>query len=956
MLLSSLLISLLITQIHTSHWSGNILYDLEFQGLNFETEAQSWSCSAPLVTTGTKTSQCALNTVLGGYNIMGPYGQQVKGQYWSKTYTDLPTHNSIKIQIKIFPIDSWDVASDSFDIYLDTNYFPLWKMSMTQDPSTSSNSTCGDPSFPEPSPFIVYLTIPHTSTTLLLKIVNQADEASNNESLGFRDIILTFLNEATPLSNTYCGVTTSGYPLLSNACPCGTGTSMTSTNSGVCGPCDSSCATCNAAGASSCTSCAAGKYLTSTGSCVQCTSHCAKCSGAPDFCLSCDSGYYLVGSSCYPSCDSPLIKASYPGGVNYCESPCPAGKYAYWNSTCSTQCDSPLDPQTVSTYQVCNFPCSSKSLYLYTNGTCAPNCPLPLLALNHPDVSFCFLPCSSPNIYWYKNASCLPTCNYPYLVIPYSGVLQCLSPCQKSSDYYYENDKKCYPECESPYEKQLYDVIKVCHLDIAVSLGETKNAESTANNIKSQGEYTSGGMKAASAIASNNPGSALLGGLSAMLQYIRYMKVNYPPKVQILFLLSARNPITLGFDFDIPDYIQERFDDYPLPDVFEKYSINSNFVNNLWDVLGTLLLILLIIFGIILLEKILTKCPKVHLVFTKILQLAKWNLPIMLICSSSGDIFFYSSLQFQTLHLNSTASVICFLLSLLMLGSVVFIFGVILFIVRSFHLKKSSIHSKKPVWKGYEILYVDYEEKSLLSLSYMALFIVRGAIFNLTIANLYNFPLTQSIIINFFNLLMFAYILYFRPLKDLINVAQLFITEGMLNGTGISVLILAIQDKMGSHNQETRNGIGNVILFIIKSFNILALVFMGIGLLSFLISAYRIWKRLNSQGIKSPFAMLGALLSEEPKIEKAMIPKLTLSTSTSCSSMKMSVNKRPKILKRPRRQRPIVEGSSTHVINIESNIIESDNNCTMIIQDNHLDVSTNLFLQISGKNGMVSLE
>ena len=936
---------LLIPPIHTSHWSGNIFYDLEFQGLNFNTEVESWTCSAPLVTVGTKTSQCSLNTVLGGYNIMGPYGQQSKGQYWYKTYTDLPTHNSIKIQIKIFPIDSWDVNDDSFDIYLDTNYFPLWKMSMYQDPSTSSSSTCGDPFYPEPSPFIIYLTIPHTADTLLLKIVSQADEASNNESLGFRDIILTFLNEATPLTNTYCGVTTTGYPLSSNACPCGTGTSMTSANSGVCGPCDSTCATCSAAGASSCTSCAAGKYLTSTGSCSPCTSNCMKCSGASNYCLSCNAGYYLVGSSCYPSCDSPLIKVPYPGGVNYCQSPCPTGKYAYWNSSCSTQCDSPLDPQIISTYQVCNFPCSSKSLYLYTNGTCAPNCPTPLLTLNHPQVSYCFLPCSAPNIYWYKNTSCLPTCNYPYLVVPYSGVLQCLSPCQKSSDYYYENDKKCYAECESPYERQLYDgVIKVCHLEIAVSLGETKNAESTANNIKSQGEYTSGGMKAASALASNNPGSALLGGLSAMLQYIRYMKVNYPPKVQILFLLSAKNPISLGFDFDIPTYIQEKLDDYPLPDVFEKYSINSNFVNNLWDVLGTLTLILLVIFCFMLIEKTLTKCPKVHLVFSKILQLMKWNLPIMLICSSSGDIFFYSSLQFHNLHLNSTASVVCFLLSLLMLGSVIFIFGATLMIVRSFHIRKSNRNPQKPVWKGYEILYVDYEEKHLLSLSYMALFIIRGAIFNLTIANLYNFPLTQSIIINLFNLLMFAYILYFRPLKDLINVAQLFITEGMLNGTGISVLILAIQDKMGSSNQEIRNNVGDAIIFIIKSFNILALVFMGIGLLSFLISAFRIWKRLKSQGINSPFAMLGALIAEQSKTEiEAELPKLTLSTSTSSTSVGIN-NKRPKILKRPRRQRPIGEGLATHVINIESNV-EFDNNCTTIIQDGPLDVSTNFFIQ-----------
>ena len=620
--------------------------------------------------------------------------------------------------------------------------------------------------------------------------------------------------------------------------------------------------------------------------------------------------------SCESSCPWPFISETQ--GIylprNFCWFPCESTEYLYWNSSCLTECPYPLEVSIDATgAQFCNNPCGEgSSYYLYSNQSCRSTCPNPLSIIENPGVSYCInpctadedtlgyylcenktcmsrclspfririepnvqycdRPCSLPNIFWYRNGTCLPDCKAPYIQSTYSGVVLCLAPC-KNSEYFYEYDKECHPKCPSPYKSKYADVIKVCYSDVPISLSETEKIQDAAAGIQSQGDMASGGMKAASAMNSGSPSSALLAGLSSMLQYIRYMKINYPPKVEMLFLVSAGSPISLGFDFEIPESIEKKLADNTLPDVFEKYDINSNFLNNLWDFLMTLLIVLVVI-GVLSVLKLAVpekRYPRTFLVLSKVLGAIRWNVPIMLICSSSGDIFFYASLQIQSSHLDSFSAIICFCVSLLMM-IVVFIILVIGFkIMRSFK-RQAENPNWVDKWKGYEILYEEYEERSIWSLAYMILFIVRGIIFNLTLANLFNFPLIQCIIINITNILMLGYLLYLRPLKNLLNLVQLFVNEGLVNIIGVSIVILAIMDKAGMNGQSTRVSVGDAIYFVIQTFNTFGLVFMGLGLLMFLVFLYRTWKHLKAQKIISPMEIFKVMvlseITEQQNIEK----------------------------------------------------------------------------------------
>ena len=375
----------------------------------------------------------------------------------------------------------------------------------------------------------------------------------------------------------------------------------------------------------------------------------------------------------------------------------------------------------------------------------------------------------------------------------------------------------------------------------------------------------SGGIKAASALNANSPSSALLAGLSAMLQYIRYMNIDYPPKVQTLFLVSAGSPISLGFDFYIPASVGKKLANNTLPDVFEKYDVNSNFVYNLWDSMMTLLIILVVI-GVLSVLKFMIpekRCPKISLALSKVLGAVRWNVPIMLVCSSSGDIFFYASLQIRSSPLDSLSAIICFCVSLAMIIIVLVILVIGFKILWAFR-EQAKNPNWADKWKGYQILYEEYEEESIWSLSYMILFIIRGIIFNLTLANLFNFPLIQCIVINLTNFLMLGYLLYLRPLKNLLNLVQLFVNEGLVNIIGVSIIILAIMDKAGINGESTRVSVGDVIYFVIKVFNIFGLVFMGLGLVVFLVCLYKTWKHLKAQKINSPMKIFKAMVLGEP--------------------------------------------------------------------------------------------
>jgi len=613
-----------------------------------------------------------------------------------------------------------------------------------------------------------------------------------------------------------------------------------------------------------------------------------------NFCwYTCSETQYLYwNNSCIDHCPAPLTSETQGTSQqrNFCWYSCQPSEYLYWNGSCINTCPSPLSPKTQGITQQRNFcwyTCDVTE-HLYWNQSCSSHCPIPLVSFDLSGNLFCFLPCSMPNIYWYQDLSCRSECNFPYFLVYRDSVDQCLKPCSKPSEYFYDLEKECHDTCNPPYIRQIINTIKVCHIDASTLASETNKIKSTTQVIETIGKVTSTIIKAASIPQLSTPRSALLIQLSAFMQYIRYMRINYPWRVQLLFQSNGADLISLSFDFSIPNKIQNKFDNYPLPDVFEKYSLDSNFINNMWDLMTSALLVILGIFVLLLLKKTIKNHPKVNHILTRVLQSLRWNIPIAMISGGAGEIVFYASLQTRNTPLDSVISIISLLISPLMISWIIVILVICFKILRGFHLQKQKIipipSSETPdwlhKWKGYEILYEEIEEKWLFSLAYMVVYVIRAILFFAIIANLYDYPLAQSILINVINLFIFIYLLCYKSLKDMWNTIQLFINEILGNIITICVLVLAIMDKAEIEARYSRATIGNVIIVTMMIFYVLGVVFLVIEGILFLIEVYQTWKEIRARGIKNPFKMIQILLFGEAKTHPEQIT-LELSQNSS---------------------------------------------------------------------------
>ena len=395
---------------------GNTLKDLETTTESgFSYEASFWSATS-LVTGSTIYSYCYNKYLIGGYNVLGTiYGS------FSRTYPGLPAHNMILSSMTFQPLDSWDASSsaapggDHWEIWFD---FLLVKFPALLVPTTGIIPSyllpvCGTPTYKDWTEITLILKLHHSASSLLIVIVSYLDEASFNESFGFRDISITFYNSS---NTTYVGCLVSQAPLPSMSCPCPSADSYEPVlSTGICKPCDPSCATCNGPFSTNCLSCVPQKYLnTSTHQCIDCDTSCATCSGSgPTNCLTCQAGFFLASGygRCIASCPYPLNQVA-GNATMYCSKPCSTGSYVLWDQTCSSSCNLPLQIVTVFPFSICKYICSACD-FLYWNGTCAPGCNFPLTSRTQNSRYFCDYPCLSSAQILYWNASCLATCGSP---------------------------------------------------------------------------------------------------------------------------------------------------------------------------------------------------------------------------------------------------------------------------------------------------------------------------------------------------------------------------------------------------------------------------------------------------------------------------------------------------------------------------------------------------------------
>jgi len=245
----------------------------------------------------------------------------------------------VRYSFTFWVLDSWDWnvngQKDGFKIQFDN--LPVIE-GFGVNFSELKENLCGATNWLDTAGFRVYGWIAHTSLTLSIKFITNFDEATNNESLGVRDIALFFSND-NPGNDYLCGYTDSTVVIRNQAtCACKPGQYSPDGTSSSCTGCSPECASCYGFGVDKCYNCAQGFYFDGT-KCSKCDPSCSKCTG-PGYnqCTACYSGFALFNGVCIDEnrcLSSPFVLDDFP---KECHSPCSLSSLSSWDKNCFPPC------------------------------------------------------------------------------------------------------------------------------------------------------------------------------------------------------------------------------------------------------------------------------------------------------------------------------------------------------------------------------------------------------------------------------------------------------------------------------------------------------------------------------------------------------------------------------------------------------------------------------------------
>jgi len=844
----------------------------------FTVDTNKWSASS-LRTGQNMWSTCSGTYLLGGYGVIGPDSGTFLGSFFSRTYTNLASHTMLYFSVTMWAIDSWNFNADFFQIQFDSAT-PIsgWKnFDYSTYPSYITN-LCGDSGYRDVPNMRLFGRAVHSGGSLIVKFISQFDQVSTNEAFGIRNFNILFTPNPTTIGATsyFCGIASIPInALLQCSCPEGQYLDSTST----CVNCDGACVSCFGPGANQCYECQP-NYVYDGNTCYSsCTSPCTNCRGTTTSeCSGCITGYVLYDLStcilpvqcvwplsvtdCTRSCDSPcprdqFVYANLSCSANcifplqqglvltatkLCIYPCSPGQYLYWDGQCEADCVFPLAQRFQPGETYCDYLCAITD-YLYWNGTCASSCPAPLVSVYQRSRNFCVYPCSyyqylypdstckmkcrlpyasrveALRNYCYRlcpgdeyvlwNGGCIARCDFPFRITTNISGTFCNSPCDDPTDYYFPASKTCSSTCDALSET-INNLYKVCY-------------------VKEM-------------------------SISKLLHHIRYVKVEFPDKIKNLTVMRGTNDLSLRVSASMFKSIGAWQNKFTLPSVFEYYLMPSSFLANFSNDLILLGLIIACTFIIFVFEQILatTDLTTLRNYLQRIRVITQFNLPLMIIASNTGDIFLFAVNEFRTYDSTAENSFLSFALAVVMLFicAAFYILGFTL--IYKAQLAKDQLSQTGSYkqyfnfvisWQHCQVLFRGYDDTNFFSQSFFMIYCIRTALPMIITSCLYNVPLLQSISFVLITNLMLVYLLYSKPIKKTIDLANLVILELLILFADISLLVLNIFDIREVEAIKARNFFGDVILISDKGLSVLA----GIALLVKIMVTIRIGYKLHSQ-------------------------------------------------------------------------------------------------------------
>ena len=787
-----------------------------------KTLAIPWTKNSFKLSTQLISSCSNLLAYLGGPNL------QYSSGYMERLYTGFTIHDIIYYHITVILCGVWQPA-DTFTIQFDDGEKFIFD-SIYMIPSAQFTITCGASNVPCLNQNIVGKFL-HTKSTVTLRVSwNFKGNGLPAPAIGIKDVSFAFGTRKTgDVQEAYLSLGDPAKP-WSTRCP---QSSYYDERLKKCYGCDGSCLLCYGPAN---TECYGPQYQSFYNGKIYmfCSPPCLQCWGtANNQCYRCSLLDY--DNTCQSSCTTPYV--SFGSSYKICLKPCAANEYMLWNNTCGSSCNFPLISGTTTHGNTCDYPCGlSSSVFLYWNGSCLPTCPYNIRVENY--YQFCDV--CPQNQYTYPNGLCLSACYAHFHLSVNGGASFCSYPC--ATGHFLYQDGSCHPDCGWAYKKRTKHGFSFCdHCTesdrtclMPAELSQAQTISATYSGFRSAVSVCTGIV---SLLTYTNPSAFLFFIITDLLSYLRYLKINYPPKLQ--YFLDTGRDIFIELLPGIPENLASHFRNQTLPINFQRGELSSSYIVNFWKT-GIIFLTVLVLALISSLLEICSKrfywsnplCRKVKKIFI-------WNFSFMVLLSSFDEIIFYSSFELRALHLIDAYSVasciICLLMNLVMLLGFIKVFHIILQLKSNANLPiiisgpdGHRLASPKDNQKQFEILYESFKQNTIAQQYFILIFIAKVTAFLLIISYLFNYPLFQAVLITLLNISSLIYIAIVRPQKSRRDFIKSIIDEILVLIISVCLLALGIMDSRKTQSIKARNTIGDIFVFTNISFTAAGALYLAI--------------------------------------------------------------------------------------------------------------------------------
>ena len=326
--------------------------------------------------------------------------------------------------------------------------------------------------------------------------------------------------------------------------------------------------------------------------------------------------------------------------------------------------------------------------------------------------------------------------------------------------------------------------------------------------------------------------SMTAGLLAKILQYIRYLDIDYSPELRNL-LHQDSNLVALSLIPDLPEAIQKRIPSTEMPHMFEEYKLEAPFLANFWPNLFVISIAFVLFLILIVLQRTTKSHYKSKLAWViRKLYLAAVNFLIVQVYCSFDEITLFFILQVKFVSFDSEFSYLSLILSIGFTVIGVVSIGFHLSIIRKYQKvtqktsnKEQNVELFVKKYEALSILFHDFKDTTSIQQSYLLLFIIRNILANVILGVIYEYPLIQTTLFVAFSLLLIFYLVIKKPFLEKLDLLEQLFYEGIVLGANICVFIMSLKQDNGTL-YDVRHPLGQGVIYLSLTFNIGAVIFL----------------------------------------------------------------------------------------------------------------------------------